>query len=75
MSIWTDLTRPTTTPEDTPSDAVMSALVEIVIPEELPEVTLPKVKPNTVTVTLEFAGMLERATVKTNCPSDGAVME
>ena len=66
MSIWTDLTRPTTTPEDTPSDAVMSALVEIMITDELPAVTLPKVKPNTVTVTLEFAGMLERETVKTN---------
>ncbi len=66
MSIWTDLTRPTTAPEDTPSDAVMSALVEIMMTDELPAVTLPKVKPNTVTVTLEFAGMLERATVKTN---------
>jgi hypothetical protein len=66
MSIWTDLTCPTTAPEDTPFDAMTSTLVEIVIPDELPEVTLPKVKPNTVTVTLEFAGMLERETVKTN---------
>ena len=66
MSIWTDLTCPTIAPEDTPLDAMTSALVEIVIPDELPEVTFPKVKPNTVTVKLEFAEMLERETVKTN---------
>ena len=64
-----DLTRPKTAPAETAADKIVSAFVEIVTPNALPAVTLPNVKPNTVTTTVELEGMIEFEILKTNSPS------